>query len=268
MEYQNIFWSTGIGDFLAIDSFFDNNKKSNIKKFYFINEEYKQNIIKNLIKKNNYYNKNLQIISISKQYIHDLEERRKTIRNFGFLDEKTLIDFEFIWLNKEYNKLNNPKNYCFKNNILEDISKFRLNEKYCIIVPFTNFREDRFFDEKDWIQTIKILNYLNIEGVILGNFSDAYKFKDNKKFYNLNKKTSFFESVEIAKKASFYIGIDSFLSIVSSYYLDESKIQIKTNIKNAIDNFKFYYPNQKTPKSLIVNNINAKRFTSNFHKLI
>jgi len=59
---------------------------------------------------------------------------------------------------------------------------------------------------------------------------------NNKNIINLNKKTSIPEAIEIVKNSSYYLGIDSFLSIVATSCLTNNKIQIKTKNKNIKKN--------------------------------
>lgn len=263
MIYKNIVHTTGIGDFLAIDSYFNDDEKSKIENIYFINELSKQNNIKNIIKSSKKYNPNVNFISLWNNYLDYWDHRRSIIYKNKINLKSTLVDFEFIWGTQEYKETKNLKNYYFSKEKLTNIDKFNLPEKFCLIITYTN--PERLFDKRDWQQTLKILSFLKIKGVILGQINKLNL--NNKNLINLNKKTSIIEAIEIAKKCSFYLGIDSFLSIVASSHLKNDRIQIKTKNKNATENFNFYYPCQKNNK-IIRNNINFKYFIRNFYKLL
>jgi len=262
MKYKNLLLSTGIGDFLAIDSFLNDKQKKEIQTIYFVAYTFKQNNIKNIIKKSKKYNENIKFLSLTDIYIHDLNQRKKAIEAFGIKEENTLFDFEFIWGRQEYRNRKNIKNYLFKNK-LDDISKFKLPKKYCVIFPYTN--EKRCFNKLDWMETNRMLNFINCKGVILGNNSKYEFYQEG--LINLNKKTNVTEAIEITKNCSFYLGVDSFLSIVASYYLSDNQIQIKTEEKNASDNFNFYFPN-KTSSRILKKNIDSMELMRNFFKLL
>lgn len=263
MIYKNIVHTTGIGDFLAIDAYFNDLEKSKIENIFFINDISKQKNIKNIIKKSKKYNPNINFINLDSHYLDYWDDRRNIIHKNKINLKNTLVDFEFIWGTSEYKETRNLKNYFFAKENLTKIEKFNLPEKFCVLVTYTN--PERLFDKRDWIQAMKILNFLKIKGIILGQ-KDKLNLK-NKNIINLNKKTSIVEAIEITKKCSFYLGIDSFLSIVASSHLKNDKIQIKTKINNATENFSFYYPCQKNI-NIIRNNINFKYFIRNFYKLL
>lgn len=263
MKYKNIVHTTGIGDFLAIDAYFTDAEKEKIENIYFINDIGKQNNIKNIIKKSLKYNSNINFISLHDNYLDYWNHRREILYKNKINFNSTLIDFEFIWGNEEYKQTKNLKNYFFLKNNIANIKKFDLPEKYCIVISYTN--PERHFDKRDWQQTLQIIKFLNIKAVILGQI-DKLNF-NNKNIINLNKKTSIPEAIEIVKNSSYYLGIDSFLSIVATSCLTNNKIQIKTKNKNALENFSFYYPFQKDI-NIIRHNINFKYFIRNFYKLL
>lgn len=262
MKYKNIVHTTGIGDFIAIDAYFTDIEKTKIENIYFINETYKKNNIKNIVEKSKKYNHKIKFIELHNHYIDYWDTRREILYKNKIKLNDSLVDFEFIWGNAEYKTTNNLKNYFFKNQIA-NCKKFNLPEKYCGIVPYTN--EERHFDKKDWEQVFKILKFLKLKGVVLGQLNKI-NFKNNN-IINLNKSTSIYEAIEIIKNCSYYFGIDSFLSIVASSCLPNYKIQIKTKITNCIENFNFYYPCQGDIK-IIRNNINFKYFIRNYYKLL
>jgi hypothetical protein len=262
MNCKNIVHTTGIGDFIAIDAYLTDTEKIKLEKIYFINEIYKQHNIKNIIERSKKYNHKIKFIELHNHYIDEWDTRRKILHENKINLNNSLIDFEFIWGYSQYKKIKNLKNYFFKSPIA-NCKKFNLPEKYCGIIPFTN--KERQFDKKDWNQVFKILNFLKLKGVVLGQLNKV-NFRNND-IINLNQSTSIYEAIEIIKNCSYYLGIDSFLSIIASSHLPSHKIQIKSKIKNCIENFKFYYPCQENI-NIIRSDINFKYFIRNYYKLL
>lgn len=56
------------------------------------------------------------------------------------------------------------------------------------------------------------------------------------------KNTSVLQSMEIVKKASGYIGVDSWLSVVAGWHLEADRLKIKCINQNGISNRKCYWP--------------------------
>ena len=139
-----------------------------------------------------------------------------------------------------------------------DLKKFNLENltDYYIIFPYTgdnaidcpkcahiHKKVDycsyyRNFTREDWIGVENYLLKKKTKGIILGVEDDF--FPNNKIFLNLNKKTNLFESIELLRKSKGYIGIDSWLSIISKMFNLEY-IKIKSVNTNALLNYRCYW---------------------------
>lgn len=102
--------------------------------------------------------------------------------------------------------------------------------EFIIVCPCTiNDRRDsgRDFKDYDWEFLKAYLTKRRCFGVILNIGDDPVP--EHPLLINLTNKTSFLESVEILKKASGYIGIDSSLSVLAAKVFSPPHLAIKSN---------------------------------------
>ena len=244
-KYSYMFWCLGIGDFLTLDSFIPDFFYTNIKKIFLFTS--RNEAFKKLIKANKNYSK-IEIIFSDNQYdkgeIYKIDNYLKNFctNNQVSLDECFQDDL-LIWKTPSVEGIK-PKISSFFTEKLCQINYSFLNKNLCVICPTTtNTRGRRFFTNEDWIETIKILKYYKLQGVILGNeLSDAPKI-DN--IIDMTGKTNILEALEIAKKAKYYIGIDSFLSTLAMQTFPEENIYIKSTENHLFENAKFFSPFKK-----------------------
>jgi hypothetical protein len=112
---------------------------------------------------------------------------------------------------------------------IAEINKFQLPEKYYCICPYSiNDKRDsrRDYDEKDWKNTLTILKNLNIKGVVLNQGKDI--IPQDESLINLSNQTNIKEAIEITKRCSGYIGIDSALSVIATKVCVAENLIIKS----------------------------------------
>ena len=292
-HYDTYFINGAIGDFLLFDSFLNNEIRSKIKKIYIWNPFHplnpKANVVEKLIRDNYNYNPQTQIIILSypfdtgyniqsnKPFHLDLNWLQSIVLgviNKDKLNENKILiqhdiflsatkDMESLVAHKnKFNKLATNSSYWHKDLCGKKLDKkfSFIKEKYCVIVPFTS--QDRCFKPWDFSETFKILDkILKMQGVILSGYNMNTKHHN---VIDLSTKTTVNESIDIVKKASAFIGVDSFLSIVATECIEELKIIIKT--ENYGLNHPYFYKKVKNINNIIYDFINYKKFSSNIKK--
>jgi hypothetical protein len=264
----------GIGDFLTIDYFFSYSISKNI---IFISKQSLR--LKTLMKsynlKKNYYALYFDFSLISKPGFDNSLE----LFNYLPIFKKNKIHivnicdyFPIIRKKIQITNCINTKSIFFNEHVIKDIkNKFMLPETYAVICPYTedsminciscNFKHKkqnnckltRNFIDEDYIHVLEFLKNNNIIGVILSttmiNIIDDYKDY----IINLSCKTSLTDSIEIVKQSSFFFGVDSILSVISSKILRRSNIYVKCNNTHGY-NFKdiYWYPNKDINLSSII----------------
>jgi hypothetical protein len=127
-----------------------------------------------------------------------------------------------------------------KNNFC-DIGKYNLPNNFVTLMPWTNYPRYFYFTDEDWKETEKILRHLNLKAVVIGQ-ENYDKVPKSDRFINLIDKTNILESIEICKRSNFYIGVDSWPSVLVAQFLNCNKCIIKHRSENSpsFKRFKFY----------------------------
>ena len=289
-RYDTFFINGAIGDFLLIDSFLNNEIRSKIKKIYIWNPFHplnpKADLIKNMIIENNHYSDKIEIKTFSYPfdtginpeneinfyndldwqrsiitdiiYNHSLDKNKIFIQHDLFLDANQ--DMESLNYHKDIlKKINKNSTYWDKDLCGPELKQKYpfMKEKYCVVIPFTC--QYRCFNDSDTNETLNILSKsLKMKGVVL---SDNYINMHHNNIINLTTKTTINESIEIVKKANAFIGVDSFLSIIATEFINKLKIIIKT--QNYGLNHHFFYNNIKNINDIIYNDVNYNKFCLN-----
>lgn len=292
-RYDTFLINGAIGDFLLIDSFLNNEIRSKIKKIYIWNPFHplnpKADLIKNMILENNHYNKKIEIKTFSYpfdtgdnlesglRFFEDLNWQRSIVTDIIYQNSlnknKVFIQHDlFLDGTKDMESLNNHKDMLKKINKsssywdkdlcgpeLKEKYPF-LKEKYCVIIPFTS--EYRYFNDHDINEALNILTKsLKIKGVVLSGNHIEIKHNNNNNIINISGKTTISESIDIVKKANAFIGVDSFLSIIATEFINKSKIVIKTEYYGM--NHHFFYNKIKNINEIIYNDISYNKFCLN-----
>jgi hypothetical protein len=258
-KYNYLLWSLGIGDFLTLDSFIPDFFYKKIKKIFLFTS--RNETFKNLITANKNYS-NIQVIFADDKYDKGEIYKIDNYIEFFCLDNKIDINECFqddllIWRTPLIRGIK-PKVSSFFTKKLCDVNCEFSIEKLCIICPTTtNTRDRRFFTNDDWEETIKILKYNKLQGIVIGdNKSEIPKTKE---IIDLTGKTTIIEAIEITKKSKYYIGIDTFLSTLAMQLLPEENIYIKSTESHLLENIKFFSP-FKNNISFIYSKINEENF--------
>lgn len=294
-RYDTFFINGAIGDYLLFDSFLNNEIRSKIKKIYIWNPFHplnpKAKLIEKLIRSNYSYNPQTRIqiltypfdtgvnpqnnikfcfdINWLKGTIFNIIDRDRLDRNKIFLQHDVFLygtrDIESLkYYKKVFSKINCNSSYWHKDLCGKTLDKKYpfLNEKYCAFVPFTS--HDRCFKAWDFTESFKILEKtLKMQAVALSGYPLNFRHHN---IIDLSTKTTIDESIDIVKKASAFIGVDSFLSIVATECIDESKILIKT--ENYGLNHPYFYKKIKKINDVIYDFANYKKFSLNIKKTI
>lgn len=264
--FENILITGGLGDFLAVDSFLPNEQKSKIKKIILATKA--GNFIKSLFNLKNKYYCNLKKIQIldynflKNPAFHSLEITKYYIplsKKFWENVYDGSISNVFKLIRKK--ELKYQESSFLKLNI--NIRKFNLPNNYFTILPCSSNKINDFrnFDDNDWEYLIHFLKMNKKIGICLG--TENKKIPKDNYLINLTKETSVLESIEILKKSKGYIGIDSWLSVLSPKIFSKNKIYIKSNSKHC---FKFsnIYFKPLVIKSFLFNNL--KQLNIKFQK--
>jgi ADP-heptose:LPS heptosyltransferase len=273
--YEYIVITYAVGDFIAVESFLTDKEKENLKGIICLSSG---KCIPHFecISKSKFYNKSCEKICIERPSGIDNFEIRNNLlidylnKNLKIDKNKILIDYNFYNQNNQYKEIiekENLKNYSFTKEKLCEIDKFKLPNKYISISAWSyDYKKNKGFDIEDWHETIKILKYNNIKGVILNNqnwYLDNLWFQEILKencFINLIGETNYFEAMEIVKNSKGFIGIDGSLSIIATQALKEKTIIIKTNNDSGAHRLcSYYYSNLKT-KDCLVEKIKLNKF--------
>jgi hypothetical protein len=260
-ENKYIIITGGIGDFLTIEYFFSFSLKYDI---IFITKQ--SNLLKKLMYAyklpNKYYSLKFDFDLIKKPGFDNSDELLFYFPEFKKIKIVNICDYFEIIKNiiQKNQKIN--INILFFNNKINEIvkKKYNLPDKFILVYPYT---EDNRIDctkcnkihkqistcklTRNFIldDYITILNYCknkNLSCVIIShiqiNIPKEFNICD---IINLSDKTSLFESIEISKMSTFYMGIDSFLSVLISKIKNFNNIYIKCNNKHARINKNVYW---------------------------
>ena len=278
-ENNEILITGGIGDFLALDYFYD---MSNYKTIYIITAQ--ADAIKTLIEKFiNYKSTNIVAINCNIEFgrkcffsLSDINKTGKvpmTLKqDLKFChDYSILIKFPELRSLLIGNKLagsdigQNYKKGKFVSSLvankLVDIDGYNLPDKYFFVCHYSeNTRygcticndmhdhkcsvndNERNYIDIDWENTIDILNINKMKGVVIGKIKIPDKYKSNC-FIDLVNKTNILESFEILKNAKGYIGIDTCFAVIASKLFIGDKLIIKSINKHGVKSKDIYYHN-------------------------
>lgn len=260
--YNNILFTGGIGDFLALDYFYDLSKYQNI---YLMTAQAAN--IKNLIDAfPKYKYDKITLCDCQKQFNRKCYNSMVEImvdkniptnfKNALAMCDDFSISVRFPEIKKYItengkNKINIYKKQKFSSSVLQgklcDISYLNLPENYyfiahntvdtlinCIVCHKLHKLEcpinknKREFIEIDWLNTIEMLTKENTLGVVIGTLDIPDEYKKNSYLINMTGQTNIVQGFEVLKHAIGYIGIDTCYSIIASKIFPVERCIIKS----------------------------------------
>lgn len=110
-----------------------------------------------------------------------------------------------------------------------DISDFSLPEEFVVINPYSpNARQGgkRDFTYKEWNSVIEWIHKKNLYGVVINRSDDHIPIDD--RIIDFNNRTSVCEVIEICKRASYFVGLDSWIPAFLTRKLKPHCLAIKS----------------------------------------
>lgn len=230
----------GMGDFIALDGYLTPEQRSSFDVLYQIG--HRPPMYESMLSR--YYN-----VKEYKYFWDYFEKKATTFANrypiisaFNdvFPNGLKIICTEIDWRRKSF------LGSTFMDNTWADISKFKLPSNFLLMCPFTvnatGRGRERKFNQRIWNLVLSFLDQRShIFAVVIGVDCIC---PHHPQIINLSDKTSMAESIEIAKAAEYYIGIDSMHSVIAGYHIPESKTLVKSRMSTGIayQRKKLYYP--------------------------
>jgi hypothetical protein len=234
-DSKYVFFSGGIGDVFALESYMTDSMRANLRAIYYGTRQYKP-IQEAFSKLGNYPN-------LIKQHpvwtdfgsFWAFYSKTDCIRRMK--SQHVIVDKEFFesadWsISKIFEEIKRGKrkyNGCsFLKGVMADISHLKLPQEYVVICPYSTDKRlvSRDFSKKDWNVVENYLSKTGRIGVVL-NKGD-YAVPESSRWINMSNKTSICESIEILKKARFYIGIDSCMCILAARHFYPANLFVKS----------------------------------------
>jgi len=140
-----------------------------------------------------------------------------------------------------------------------DIAHLGLSGNYIVLAPYSSDKANtrRDFTSTDWDATIALLHKRGQKGVVLNNGDDKVPKTDQ--LIDLSNKTSILESIEVVKKSTAYIGIDTCFSVLAAQLFDSRNLLIKCVNNHGLNNKAIYFAPHKTFE-FITESVNGRAF--------
>lgn len=243
---MKILFNGGLGDFIVVESFLTDSEKNEVSEIALASRSLTP--IKELIENYPIF-PNLQKITVffdnwekvfSFVDIPHIENLNKELGlNIDLTFIKTFIDYNIInifpQINSGSRQLQNSRLF-----VQKSIS-IQLPDLFGIINPYSpSDRQNgkRDFTTTEWNNVISNIEKLGHKFYVI-NTSDDF-VPNHLLLVDLSKKTSIIESLEIAKKASYYIGIDSWIPAILSKIMPPENLVIKTTSSHYMQYLNIY----------------------------
>lgn len=115
---------------------------------------------------------------------------------------------------------------------------------FIVIHPDTVDWRPRRLNPAEWETIIKQLNSLKMPGVVIGTGNHPVPY--DPQIINLMNRTTIPQAIEIVKRATGYVGIDSCFSILAAQKFPSTKLFIKSAAGHLLENRKVYYAPHKS----------------------
>jgi len=244
-----IFISGGIGDFIAFEPFITLAEKNQCSEIVYaargaygikqIVEHY--NVFPNLKKSTTIFNDWTKLFSI-RSIEHLIAENDHLKLGLNLENIRECRDFSiahiFGQIASGQRKLAETDLFHMPN---KNVTIPELPQDFGVINPYSpNMTHGglRGFSKKEWSNVLNNVKTLAIPFVVI-NYSNDY-IPESQLLINLNCKTTMPQAIEIAKKASWYIGVDSWLSTFMPKILPPERMVIKTINYHFVQNIAIY----------------------------
>jgi hypothetical protein len=234
MQTRQVFWTGGIGDILTLEATWTDEYRKSIVRMYWASRSYPQmaaiftrcpsypNLIDH-ISLWDHYPDGMCFIDFESAYETSLHRHLVT----GPIEDWSI--------SKRFHDLSPYKGSGLLKHKLSSVKKFNLPEEYVLVCPYSSVnkksvQEWRRFKDSDWEWLLNYLAEKQRVGVVVNTGDDF--IPSSSRLINLSNQTTLGEALEIAKNASFYVGIDMAFSIVAAHMLPPDRIIIAT--QNAI----------------------------------
>lgn len=215
---RQVFWSGGIGDIIALESTFTDEYRLSVVRMYWATKA-KDQMCRLFTRFPSFPNLKDHVSLIDAfpdgYACHDFEQAcNDTLR--PHLIVGPIEDWSVS------KRFRDPQPFTYSSFVkfkLASMSNFCLPDRYTVICPYSTVttrevQEWRMFKDDDWGWLIARLEADDAQGVVL-NIGDDPVPKHNR-LIDLSNKTTLAEAMEITKKASAYIGIDSAFAVLAA----------------------------------------------------
>lgn len=259
---RQIFWTGGIGDIIALESTFTDEYRRSIVRMYWASRTMRQ--MSPLFTRMPSFPNLKDHVSLWDAW-ETPEGEPLIYRDFEHAFESTLKPHLVVGPIEDWSIIKRfpepqPFNYSsFVKYRLAGVDKFKLPNEYAVVCPYSAVnkkatREWRRFHDNDWKWLLNHLNQTNMKGVVLNTGDDPVP--QDERLIDLSNRTTLGEAIEVTKKASSYIGIDTGFSVVAAQVMPADRITISTT-NGILWNFKHIYYAPKRQFDFIVPHLGA-----------
>jgi ADP-heptose:LPS heptosyltransferase len=247
---RQILLTGGIGDVLALECFFSNKERNELKRIYYATKASKplmevfdklKPVFPSLEHQQSIWDDFEELFAF-----HDKSEVSQQFDNLPD-DWPMVVDWS---VNSKFNQIDEGLYEYNGSSLLKtklaEVSKFNLPEVYLVLAPTSENnkkRSHRNFTSYEWAETLRYLDKYGLKGVLLG--TSELGFEKGDLVIDLTGKTTMSESLEILKGAKGYIGIDSSLSVLAAKLFDEH-LMVKSFSQHLWTWKHIYYAPKKT----------------------
>jgi len=261
---DTIFVTGGIGDILAIESYFSDEQRVLLHTILYAT--HKQPAIQELFDAlpNYPHLKNHKVVWSDFSQFWCFLYKDEVISRLGTNTPQELREAEdwgivpkFPILGSGIIKYNGSSFLRFQ---VADVSKFQLPQNYVIVQPYSSDKRIgyRDFNDADWAATIYWLRKRNIKGVVINKGDEPVPADES--IINLSNQTSVLEAVEILKGGRGYIGIDSWLTVLATKVFENDWLAIKSVNGHCYNNKHIYFAPKKTFDFIASDIVKALKF--------
>jgi hypothetical protein len=249
---NSILLTGGLGDILALESHIPEDQRRTLTTIFYATskKEYIESFFRSLP---NYANLKNHIVvwdDFSRFWcFYSKEECIRKLNESRKMPPTNFIRCRDFSINKVFNPIKQGTYPFVGSSILRhkvaDVERFGLPNNYITLCPYSTDKRvwERDFSLADWEESLKIIRSRNARGVVLNSGNDHVP--DIPEIINLSNRTSLPEAVEVMKKATGYIGIDSSLSVLATQLFSQQNLWVKSLNGHLYSNATVYYAPHK-----------------------